>query len=197
MSRVGPSRCRWCEPDLNGLDAAGRDVRWRGHTSAAGTLSDVIAYGLTPVVTEGLVTWDAHRGGGWRQAATDNLVIVEAAVVSAVLVQGVKFASARRRPYGRDVPAGTPLDSDANLSFPSGHTALAFSLATASGTVASVRGYRHAPYVWGAGMALATFTGYLRMAANMHYASDVIVGALIGSLVGWAVPYLIHRRWRR
>jgi membrane-associated phospholipid phosphatase len=30
------------------------------------------------------------------------------------------------------------------------------------------------------------------MAANKHYLSDVIVGAAVGSLVGWAVPYLFH-----
>jgi len=97
----------------------------------------------------------------------------------------------------RDVPGGTALSRDANLSFPSGHTALGFSLATAAGTVATLRGYRHAPYVWGAGMAVAAFTGYLRLAADKHYASDVLVGALVGSLVGWAVPYLLHRRPRR
>jgi membrane-associated phospholipid phosphatase len=196
-SRLGPSRCRWCEPDLNGLDAAGRHASWKGHASAAGTLSDVTAYALTPVVTQGLVTRDAYREGGWRQVAVDNLVIVEAAAASAALVQGLKFASARKRPYVRDLPAGTALGGDANLAFPSGHTALAFSLATASGTVATLHGYRTAPYVWGAGMTLAAFTGYLRMAADKHYASDVIVGAAIGSLVGWAVPYLHYKLRKR
>ena len=195
-SRLGPSRCRWCEPNLNGLDAAGRDARW-SRTGTADTLSNVTAYGLVPAVSFGLVSWDAWREGGWRQAAMDDLVIFESMVVSAVLVQGLKYSFARKRPYVRDLPPGSPLSGEANLSFPSGHTAFAFSLATAAGTVATLRGYRSAPYVWGAGMALAAFTGYLRMAADKHYASDVIVGALTGSLVGWAVPYLIHRRWRR
>jgi membrane-associated phospholipid phosphatase len=117
--------------------------------------------------------------------------------VSSALVHGLKYAAARKRPCVRELPPGTALEGGDNLSFPSGHTALAFSLATASGTVATLRGYRSAPYVWGAGMALAAFTGYLRMAADQHYASDVVVGALVGSLVGWAVPYLLHRRIRR
>jgi hypothetical protein len=196
-SRIGPSRCRWCEPDLNGLDAAGRRARWKGHEGVAGTLSNVTGYGLTSAVTLGLVGWDAWREGGWRQAAMDDLVILESMAASAVLVQGLKYATARKRPYVRDLAAGTDLSGDANLSFPSGHTAFAFSLATAAGTVATLRGYRSAPWVWGAGMALAAVTGYLRMAADKHYASDVVVGALVGSLVGWAVPYLLHRRTRR
>jgi membrane-associated phospholipid phosphatase len=196
QSRLGPTRCRWCEPHLNGLDAAGRDARWESR-GAAGTLSDVTAFGITPAVTLGLVTWDAYRDGDWRQAVADDLVIVEAAAAAVLVVDGIKYGAARKRPYVRELPPGTATGGDDNRSFPSGHTALAFSLATASGTVATMRGYRHAPWVWGAGMTLAAFTGYLRMAADKHYASDVVVGALVGSLVGWTVPYLLHRRWRR
>jgi len=193
---LGPTHCRWCEPSLNRFDAAGRDVRW-GNRGAADTLSSVVAFGLTPILTEGLVTWDAYRAGGWRQAAEDNLVIIEAVTASTMVVLAGKYATARQRPYVRELPAGAATGGDDNLSFPGGHTAVAFSLATASGTVATLHGYRHAPWVWGTGMALAAFTGYLRMAADKHYASDIIVGALIGSLVGWAVPYLLHYRWRR
>ncbi|MCU0293360.1 MAG: phosphatase PAP2 family protein [Thermoanaerobaculaceae bacterium] len=196
-ARLGPSRCRWCEPDLNGLDAAGRGARWGGHAGTAATLSNVTAYGLAPAASLGLVGWEAWRRGGWRQAAADDLLIFESAVASAVLVQGLKYSTARTRPFVRDLPDGTPPSGDHNLSFPSGHTAFAFSLATAAGTVATLRGYRVAPYVWGFGMAVAAFTGYLRLAADEHYASDVLVGAVVGSLVGWAVPYLLHRRWRR
>ena len=31
------------------------------------------------------------------------------------------------------------------------------------------------------------------MAADKHYLSDTLVGAGVGSLIGWAVPYLFHR----
>jgi membrane-associated phospholipid phosphatase len=47
--------------------------------------------------------------------------------------------------------------------------------------------------VLGGGLALAAFTGYLRMGAEQHYLTDVLTGAAVGSLVGWAVPYLFHR----
>jgi membrane-associated phospholipid phosphatase len=196
-SKLGPRTCRWCEPDLNALDAAGRKARWSSHRNAADQLASVTAYGLTPVVAMGLVTLDAFRAGGWRQAAADDLVILEAAVLQAVMVSTLKYSLARKRPYVRDAAAGTRLGGGDNLSFPSGHTSLAFGIATASGTVATLRGYRSAPYVWGAGMTLATFTAYLRLAADKHYASDALVGAAIGALVGWAVPYLHYKLRKR
>lgn len=196
-SKIGPHSCRWCEPNLNAFDAAGRHAKWGSHLSVASGISDVTGFVLTPGLGLGLVTLGAVRQGGWWQAAADDLVILEAAAVEAALVTGLKYAVARKRPYVRDAAAGAPTGGEDNLSFPSGHTSLAFCMATAAGTVATMRGYREAPYVWGFGMGLATLTGYLRMAADKHYASDVIVGAAIGSLVGWAVPYLWHRRWRR
>ena len=59
--------------------------------------------------------------------------------------------------------------------------------------LASLRHYRLAPLVWGTGLGLATFTGYLRIAADKHYFTDVVVGAAFGSLVGFLVPYVFHR----
>ena len=196
-SKLGPHQCRWCEPRLNALDSAGRDARWKGHEKAADWMADATAYVVGPGIAFGLVSWAAAKEGGLRQVTVDDLVILEAMAITAATVSGVKYAAARRRPYVRDRAAGSATGGDDNLSFPSGHTSLAFSIATASGTVATLRGYRVAPWVWGAGMTVAAFTGYLRLAADKHYASDAIVGAAIGSLVGWAVPYLHHKLRKR
>ena len=65
-------------------------------------------------------------------------------------------------------------------------------LAVASGMVASMRGYRRAPVVWATGVILTLSTGYLRLAADKHYLSDVVTGTSIGSTVGFFVPYLFH-----
>jgi membrane-associated phospholipid phosphatase len=67
-------------------------------------------------------------------------------------------------------------------------------MAVSSGTIASLRGYRGAPWVWGSGLLLASTIGYLRIAADKHYLSDVLVGASVGSLVGFAVPFFFHRK---
>lgn len=48
------------------------------------------------------------------------------------------------------------------------------------------------PYVWGAALAGAGTVGYLRYASGIHYPSDVVVGAVVGSAIGYAVPRL-HR----
>jgi membrane-associated phospholipid phosphatase len=83
-------------------------------------------------------------------------------------------------------------DPDALRSFPSGHTTLAFSLAGAAGTVASMRGYRLAPLVWASGLLLGVATAYARIAADDHYFTDTLGGAAIGLVVGSGVPLLFH-----
>jgi membrane-associated phospholipid phosphatase len=55
-----------------------------------------------------------------------------------------------------------------------------------------MRGYRFAPWVWTQGLALAFFSGYLRIAADRHYLTDVVTGALFGAAAGALVP-LLHR----
>lgn len=108
----------------------------------------------------------------------------------------MKFAAGRERPFVHALPpeekARTAHPRDNNTSFYSSHTAVTFALAASAGTVASLREYRWAPWVWAAGLAFATTTGYLRIAGDRHYFTDVLTGALVGSAVGFAVPYL-HR----
>jgi membrane-associated phospholipid phosphatase len=123
-------------------------------------------------------------------------VVAEAAVIAVNIDQVSKLAIARERP---DIHALSPSDRAAhrsagdNLSFFSGHTALSFALAASAGTVASMRKYRLAPLMWVVGMTLATTSGYLRIAADRHYASDVIIGAVVGSAIGFGIPYFGHR----
>src|SRR5207249_2275303 len=84
--------------------------------------------------------------------------------------------------------------ADNNLSFYSGHTSATATMAAAGGTIATLRGYRLAPLVWGTGAALSAFTGYLRIAADKHYLTDVLAGAAIGAAVGILVPLTFHGR---
>ncbi|QBN19626.1 phosphatase PAP2 family protein [Flavobacterium nackdongense] len=76
-------------------------------------------------------------------------------------------------------------DQSDNLSFPSGHTALAF-------TNAALLYYEYKDSnVWYAssGFLFATATGILRIANNKHYTSDVLAGAGIGLASGLIVSY--------
>ena len=82
--------------------------------------------------------------------------------------------------------------ADDNLSFYSGHTNLAFALVVSAGTIAHIRNYEAEPYIWGFGIPIALFVAYTRIAAQKHYFTDVLIGAVIGSAIGFAIPWL-HR----
>ncbi len=104
-----------------------------------------------------------------------------------------KLAGARQRPFVHFAPPGTLVPSEEdNVSFFSGHTSLTFSLAVSAGTIADDRHYALAPVIWATGLALAGTTGYLRIAADKHYTTDVLTGAAVGTIVGYAWPRLVH-----
>jgi membrane-associated phospholipid phosphatase len=120
--------------------------------------------------------------------------ILESVAYTQLVVQIAKWSFGRQRPYihyGVEAPTGdTHAAQDANLSFFSGHSALTFSLAVSSGVVAQRRGYRIAPVIWASGLALAATTAYLRIAADRHYFTDVLVGSTVGIAGGLLVPRL-------
>jgi membrane-associated phospholipid phosphatase len=192
-TRLAPAGCHWC-----GLPTIDDRVRsalvWSpSRLRTADGLGNLMGFGVVPLAAIGVTTVAAARDAeaGGEHWGVDMLVVVESAALAIAVDQTVKFAVARERPYVHfHTDTGNP--ADYNLSFFSGHTTLAFSIATASGMVATLRGYRWAPWVWATGMVLATAVGYLRIAADRHYFTDVLVGSAMGSAFGVVVPYL-HR----
>lgn len=194
-SHLAPSTCRWCATD--GFDSSVRDALVWSNPKTADTLSNIGGFGLMPVVALGGVALAGHHDGArGATIASDMLVVSEAVVIAQDLNQLVKFSAGRERPFVHQLPdAQKPLTdkpADNNLSFFSGHTTWAFSLATAAGTVSSMHGYKLSPVVWTVGLTLATATGLLRIGADKHYATDVLVGAAVGSALGIGVPRLLH-----
>lgn len=194
-SKLAPSTCRFCDP--NALDANVRNALVWGYVDQARTASDVIAYAVLPI---GMVTHQllaARAAGDVNEGWVDALIVAEAAGIAMDVNQIVKFAVGRQRPfvhYGNWTDPNRTPDPDDNVSFYSGHTTFTFAVAAAAGTVSSMRGYRSAPWVWGVGMTLATATGYLRIAGDKHYLTDVLVGAGTGLAAGIALPRLLHPR---
>lgn len=192
--KLAPAFCNWCVP--GSIDTDVRDaLRWND-TDRASQLSNLTGFVLAPVAAIGLVSvagWDAG-GDETTRWIDDALPVLESGVTAALLSQATKFAVGRQRPFVHfaEDPAHIA-SSDDNLSFYSGHTTLAFSLAVSSGMVVHYRNYRWEPVVWVTGLSLATATGYLRIAADKHYLSDVVVGAASGAIVGLAIPTLLHR----
>lgn len=101
-------------------------------------------------------------------------VIITGEVITRVLVFGLKYSVKRKRPF-ITYPDITQKIGASDPSFPSGHTASAFSTAT-SLSLAYPKWYVIAPsYLW------AGSVGYSRMHLGVHYPSDVLAGALLGS----------------
>lgn len=190
--RLAPLQCHICAPDALD-DSVHRALLWRD-PRAADTASSVLANGLLPagLLAYGLAS--AGRAGDMGAGAVDALLVAQAVSIATVVEEGVKYAAGRERPYawyGHLSPS--PGTYDRNLSFYSGHTSFAFATAAAAGTIFMMRGYPGAPEVLGLGLAGATAVGYLRMAADEHYFTDVLAGAAIGGFVGFAVPWFFHR----
>ena len=64
-------------------------------------------------------------------------------------------------------------------SFPSGHTCASFAAA------AAWRRYAPAGWIGVAGTVLAVLMGLSRMYIGVHYLTDVLVGAVVGTFCGW------------
>ncbi len=193
-SHLVPGACRVCGG--NAVDDRVRDALVWSKPDAARRASDLV-FALIPVAALGQDLLAARAAGDAGAAGVDALVIAEAVAIAADLNQLAKLAVARRRPFVRfgdyADPTRRPTPDD-DLSFYSGHTSLAFAFVAAAATVASLRGYPGAPWVWGVGLGLATAVGYFRMAGDMHYLTDVLAGAAVGVATGIAVPRLLHPR---
>ena len=183
--RLAPAACRWCEPPPLDRHVRAELVWSNGH--AAGLLSDVLMVTM-PATLAGADFLLAGRD--LRRASEDVLVAMEAVALAAVTTQVAKFTFARRRPAAW--AAGVRTGPDDDRAFFSGHVATAFAAAGAFGTVARMRGYPRWPAVYAAGFSAATAVGYLRVAADEHWLSDVAAAAVVGTALGIAVPLLLH-----
>jgi membrane-associated phospholipid phosphatase len=185
---LAPDACRWCAPTA--LDTAVRDrLRWTD-TRTASSLSDLASFGAAPALSVGLLLLGTLDDPSWAQLVDDVVPAVEAAVITQWVTRALKLGIGRQRPYARFT---APEDADDNLSFPSGHTSRPFSIVVAAAVVARTRRYRSEPYIWTGGLALAAASGYLRIAGDRHYVTDVLAGSALGVAAGLTVPLLIKR----
>ncbi len=187
---LAPQRCRICATD--GFDATIRNaLRWR-NTAAAANDSDLLMVGV-PLLAGGALVLSGWQAGGARTAGEDLLVAAEAVSIAVLATQVAKFSFGRIRPYAWASPSAVH-GPDAFLSEWSGHTSATFAAAAAAGTVARLRGYRSWPWILGLGLAGAATCGWLRIAADRHWATDVLAGAAVGSLAGFGLPVWLHGR---
>lgn len=103
------------------------------------------------------------------------------------LTYGLKYIVDRARPYESYPDRIHPYSLESDPSFPSGHTATAFALAT-SLCIRYPKWYVIAPSaLW------ACSVGVSRMNEGVHYPTDVLAGAALGA--GFAVANIYINRW--
>jgi membrane-associated phospholipid phosphatase len=130
------------------------------------------------------------------QAATIGAVYLEALSWAFAAKNLLKYLLPRFRPYlYSPLPAGTgPAGSEYSDSFPSGHATIAFTAATFSLYTFHVYfpSSRYLLPLALAGYGLASLTATFRVVSGMHFLTDVLAGALLGTTLGYVVP-LVHR----
>ena len=174
----------------NDVNAFDRGATYQYSTSA-GTASDILVY--TVIASPLTMMIEERVRKDWE---TYLVMYAETMLWTAASTHIVKNTVARIRPrvYNPDVPMEEKTTRDARRSFYSSHSAFAFaSAAFLSTTYASYfPGSCWVPYVWVGSMTAAALVGFLRYEAGMHYPTDIIVGASMGTLIGCAIPAL-HR----
>lgn len=154
-----------------------------------------------PLLLDSLIVVYWYRQS--HAVAGQMALITAEALGVATAIQGVTAGLvSRERPYGRNCGGSIPGDLDdctshkRYRSFFSGHTAASF----AAAGVACSHHFRHRVFgnatadalACGAGLLLAGAVGTLRIVGDEHYASDVLVGAGVGTLSGIGIPWLLH-----
>ena len=127
---------------------------------------------------------------GWirhdKDLLKDALYVGTSVAGAFVVTYGMKYLVDRERPYDRWPDRVHAYSRESSPSFPSGHTATAFALAT-SLSITYPKWYVIAPSaLW------ACSVGVSRMNEGVHYPSDVLAGA-IGA--GCAVVNVYVNRW--
>jgi len=144
---------------------------------------------------------DAMVNATWLRRSPDvgaqiALMDAEVAAIAFGASQLTANVVGRERPYGRT--CGNELDerssqcqtNDRHLSYFSGHSTLTFAMAAVTcahhNALGLSGGKSWIPCL--SGFTVAATTAAFRISADMHYATDVLTGAAVGTLIGFAVP---------
>ncbi len=116
-----------------------------------------------------------------RAAAVARDGLTSSLIAAGAITPLLQLATGRRRPSQTE---GTLITGEGGRSFPSGHTTQAFAIASV------IASHYQSRWVKAGAYGLAGAVGWARMENNAHFASDVLTGALIGTIVGRTVVRL-------
>ncbi|MEA2700725.1 MAG: hypothetical protein QOI66_4996 [Myxococcales bacterium] len=189
-ARLFRSQKAFCSPlcDINDLNAIDRTTAgyWSTGWQRA---SDV---GLYAVGVGAAVLLLADEGP--LPALNDAAVVAESALAGTAVASILTIAAGRPRPflYGDKAPLSNRNSADAGLSFLSSHAAVSFAIATST-FMTMRRLHPQAKSTWavmGVGGAIAAFVSAARVMGGMHFISDSVGGAIVGTSLGVLVPAL-------
>lgn len=136
----------------------------------------------TVTIATPIIVYSAGLIGKNKDVKSRGIVMMESIIVSTVVSKSMKYIINRERPFVT-YPYLEKASDGGSPSFPSGHTEAAFATAT-SLSLAFPKWYVIVPsYIY------AGSVGYSRMHLGVHYPSDVLAGALVGT----ASSYFTYR----
>ena len=145
------------------------------YTTTGGRIQTVITNSITPItiaVPAGLLAYTLYKNDSISRRKF--LTVASSEFLTGIITVSLKLAIKRERPF-KTYDDINKYSNAGSLSFPSGHTSAAFSIATAL-SLEFPKWYVIAP-----SMLWASTMGYSRIYLGVHYPSDVLVGAIIGA----------------
>jgi membrane-associated phospholipid phosphatase len=145
----------------------------------------------------------AAARGQWEVAWQVGMMNAEAYALAGLIQLGSARLVGRVRPRAKECEETGSTEFPCNhggptLSFISGHAMTSF---VSAGLMCAHHG--RLP-LWGGGwgdftacasmLVSATATGFLRVTADKHYTSDVMIGSILGFAIGYSIPMLFHYR---
>lgn len=132
------------------------------------TGNDILKWTFSPYVLGGVsvILWGVGAGTKHPKLSLTGRALTESLFLSMAVTWIVKAAFRRERP-----------NDSGNFSFPSGHATAAFSTAA---VLTVFYGWKGAL----PGYAMATLVSLNRLDSQVHFLSDVVMGAVIGSAIG-------------
>ncbi len=169
--------------DLHVLEVANlsRNVQWDAYFIAITSSAAPIAYGV-PIIL--LVVAYARRN---VLLAAKALFIIGGVFASAVATETFKFFVNRSRPFETH-PLLQKLSEGGSPSFPSGHTSDAFALSACLFLMWPKWYVALVCYSW------ALLVAYSRVDLGVHYPSDVIAGAFVGTASALGVFFYFRNK---